>query len=158
MTKKNNNLRNQHKLRLTISVVAVFAAAFVLAQLMFAPNMVQTVYAGSTLTPTSVPIPPTATPVPPTATTVPPTATTVPPTATPVSIPPTNTPQSSSTSTQPTPTPEPTSTPPVPENIPELGGGSILAPLLLTLLVLISALFVAGLQVYKLLKEADGHS
>ena len=113
---------------------------------MFAPSMVQTVYAGSTLTPTSEPPPPTNTPEPP------------PPTNTPEPPPPTNTPEPSNSggsnsggsNNQP---PPPTPTPEIPQEIPELGVGSDWQPLFLTMAVMLIALGVAAVQVRHLLGE-----
>ena len=94
----------------------------------FQPDMFETVnliftdLPTPTPEPTATPVPPTATPVPPTATPVPPTATPVPPTETPVPAAPT------------APPPEPTATP-----VPEEGGGFpiVLAGVIVVVLIVV---------------------
>ena len=145
MNTRNLNTKDRRKFSLLLSVTTVFAAAFIMAQLLFSPTMVQTVYAGSTLTPTPVPVD-TATPVPaPTDTPAPlPTDTPVPP--------PTNTPNSNSGGSSSSPAPTPTTVPVVPQEIPELGVGAPWQPLILTATVLLFALMIAVMQVRHLLQ------
>lgn len=147
-TRKIVSTKNRRKLSLLLSVLTVFSAVFVLGQLMFSPNFVQPVYAGSTLTPTSVPAP---TDPPPTNTPVPAPTNTPPPAATNTPIPPTEVPSTNtggSNNSQPTPTATPE---PIPQEIPELGVGSTWGPLFLTLSVLLIALGLAMVQIRYLL-------
>ena len=72
MKKTPMNSRNIRKFSLLLSIATIFAATFVMLQLLSAPAVIETVYAGSTLTPTPEPPPPTNTPEPlPTNTPVP---------------------------------------------------------------------------------------
>lgn len=143
MKTKKSSTKNRRKFSLLISMTTFFVTALFLIQLMFAPSMVQTVYAGSTLTPTSEP-PPTNTPAP------------APPATETPAPPPTNTPQSSGSGNSgggsSAPAPTPTSIPIVPQEIPELGVGATWQPLIFTFGVLLLALMVAFTQVRYLLR------
>jgi uncharacterized membrane protein YhaH (DUF805 family) len=129
MNTKNLNIKNRRKFSLLILVTTIFMVAFIMVQLMFAPSMVQPVYAGSTLTPTSVPV---DTPVP--ADTPAPTSTKVP---------------SNNNNNSPDPTATPI--PEIPDEIPALGVGATWQPLLLMLAILVIALSIAVMQVRYLL-------